>query len=112
MLMEQLADRGTIFERFGDLSGVRDGDIVLRLDGPDGGIHHLRLRGGRLQTDAASAGTVPHCELIGDARTVRAVIDGRKDARATFLAGGFRLRGDLRYASEVALALGLIDSPL
>jgi hypothetical protein len=51
-------------------------------------------------------------EVIGDADRIQAILAGEKDGRMQFLAGGFRVRGDLRYLSDIALELGLIKEPL
>jgi hypothetical protein len=49
---------------------------------------------------------------MGDANTVRAILDGDRDAREQFLAGGLRVQGDLRYLSDLALELGVLKEPL
>jgi len=51
-------------------------------------------------------------EVIGSSAKVRALISGDRDPVKVFLSGGVRLRGDLRYASDLALELGLIEEPL
>ena len=45
-------------------------------------------------------------------KRINAILAGTKDARKEFLAGGFRVRGDLRYLSNVALELGILKEPL
>ena len=55
---------------------------------------------------------VPTLEIMGDARRIAAVISGGKNARKEFLAGGFRVRGNLRYLSDVAMELGILKIPL
>ena len=54
----------------------------------------------------------PLIEVIGDAEAVQAVLDRKVNAREQFLAGGIRVRGDLRYLSDVALEMGLLKHPL
>ena len=51
-------------------------------------------------------------EVMGDANTVRAILDGETDTREQFLAGGLRVWGDLRYLSDLALELGVLKEPL
>ena len=51
-------------------------------------------------------------QVMGDANTVRAILDGDRDAREQFLAGGLRVQGDLRYLSDLALELGVLKEPL
>jgi hypothetical protein len=63
---------------------------------------------------AAEAGLErePVLEIHADAETVQRILDGEKDAAKQFFAGGIRVRGDLRYLSDVALELGLLEQPL
>jgi hypothetical protein len=95
---------------------MKPGDIVFRLSGPGGGSSY-RVECGEGQvrvaeTTVTGADTTPLIEVIGDARSIQAVLAGEKDARMQFLAGGFRVRGDLRYLSDIALELGLIKEPI
>ena len=102
-------------ERFAQGRAMKRGDIVFRLTGPGGGNYLVECGDGRARvTETAVAGVdrTPLVEVIGDARRIQSVLDGEKDARMQFLAGGFRVRGDLRYLSDIALELGLIKEPL
>ena len=54
----------------------------------------------------------PLVEVLGDPEAVRAVLSGEVEGRKRFLAGGIRVRGDLRYLSDLALELGLLAKPL
>ena len=51
-------------------------------------------------------------EVWGDANVVRAIIDGENNAMRQFLAGGLRIRGDLRFFSSIAVELGVLKKPL
>lgn len=102
-------------EQFARSKPVKPGDIVFRLGGQGGGsfVVECNEKGVRVfESAAAGADRTPLVEVIGDAKRVHAILDGKKDAREQFLAGGFRVRGDLRYLSEIALELGIIKEPL
>lgn len=100
----------------GKLAGckaLRQSTILVHATGTGGGDFCLRAtdKGVELVSGAAME-TPPSIEIIGDVRRIQSVLAGTKDARALFLAGAFRLRGDLRYFSDLALELGIIKEPL
>jgi hypothetical protein len=91
---------------------LRDGHIVLRMKGEGAAEYCFRCEKGiaSLQQDVPPGDH--HIELIGDARRIRTLLEGKKDARVHFLAGGFRVRGDIGYISDLAMALNLLKHPL
>jgi hypothetical protein len=92
---------------------LRDGDVVLRLAGKGAATYVLSSRNGRVEfADVAGPESPPLVEVMGDAEQLRSILDGEADAREQFLAGGIRVRGDLRYLSDAALELGLLKDPL
>jgi putative sterol carrier protein len=94
---------------------VRPGSVILRLSGPGGGTYQLECGADKVQvTENSTDGvdTPPLIEVIGDAEVIRAILEGQADARKQFLAGGIRIRGNMRYLSDVALELGLLKHPL
>lgn len=92
---------------------ARQGEIVLRLSGRGAGTFRVRSAGGRAEVmESLDAPGQPLIEVLGDAETVRKVLDGTLDARTQFLQGGLRVRGDLQYLSDLAMELGLIKQPL
>jgi hypothetical protein len=104
-----------ISERLAKSRSMKRGDIVFRLSGRGGGNYLVECGEGQARVaDTAAAGIdrPPLVEVIGDAESVNAILSGEKDARRQFLAGGFRVLGDLRYLSDIALELGLIEEPL
>jgi hypothetical protein len=104
-----------VSERLAKSKSMKPGEIVFRLAGTGGGnfVVEFGEKGVRVaESPAAGADSLPLVEVIGDARRVHAVLAGEKDARAQFLAGAFRVRGDLRYLSDIALELGIIKDPL
>lgn len=105
----------TLASRVGDTHRVLRGDVVLRLSGEKGGT--LRVKPGRGKddieiTEADDSAAAPLFEVIGDAEAVQAVLDGRVDGESQFLAGGIRIRGDLRSFSDLAQELGFLKHPL
>jgi hypothetical protein len=100
-----------------DCAVIRPGDIVLRLSGNTGGEYCIACEGGKatlaLARDLQGTGDrKPLLEVWGDADVIRAIVDGEKDAVKQFLTGGLRIRGDLRYFSDVAVELGILKKPL
>jgi hypothetical protein len=99
---------------------LRQGDIVLHLTGEGGGDYCLTCGTGQIQVQeaggmasAAARGSAPPLlEVLGDARVIRDILDGKKDPVKQFLVGGLRIRGDLRHFSDLALEMNLIDQPL
>ncbi len=94
---------------------ARPGSIVFHAAGAGSGTY--RLHTGHGQTRMVPFGEAaddkhPLIEVIGEAATLQAILDGRKDAVKTFLGGGLRVRGDLNYMSELAYELGFLEKPL
>jgi hypothetical protein len=94
---------------------LRAGNVVLHLVGSEAGDYCLECSGGGVRiNEGAGVGTDPPplLEVFGDSNVIRAIIDGEKDAVRQFYAGGIRIRGDLRYFSDLALELGILKEPL
>ena len=102
-----------IARKLADCKALRKGLILVRATGPSGGDYCLESSdaGVRL-VKGVTTEIPPAIEIIGDAGLMRGVLAGLKDARTHFLAGGFRIRGDLRYFSDLALELGILKEPL
>jgi len=106
---------GRVAERLAKGTAMKPGEIVFRLAGQGGGnfVVECSQEGARVAELAETpADRTPLIEVIGDAARIHAILVGEKDAREQFFAGGFRVRGDLRYLSDVALELGIIKEPL
>jgi hypothetical protein len=99
-------------QRLSKLNILKSGYISFRLTGLGGGDYFLHCNTDHVQVSQGIPRTAPIIEIIGDATRVQAVLEGRKDARKQFYAGAFRVRGHLRYLSDLALELGIIASPL
>jgi hypothetical protein len=100
-----------VAERVRNARSRRHGTILLRLTGPGGGDYAVQSTEGTMRV----LKEIPHAphqfEVIGDARRIQAILEGKKEGRAQFFAGGIRIRGDLQYLSELAHELGLIKEP-
>jgi hypothetical protein len=103
--LHQIARRATAARK------LRHGDIAFRL----AGTRELVLAADRDGVRVAPAGErtgTPLIEVLGDPDAVQAVLSGKVEGRKQFLSGGIRVRGDLRYLSDLALELGLLEKPL
>jgi hypothetical protein len=92
----------------------RRGDIIFVVSGREAGQYAVEVSPGtaRVTSGAARGDRPPLLEVMGDADTIRAILDGERDAREEFLQGGLRVRGDLRYFSDLAMELGILKIPL
>jgi hypothetical protein len=104
----------SLTSRLDRAASIAPGAIVFRLTGPQGGTYRIEHdeRGTRLETSDQLDATAPLIEVMGDAATLRAILEGERDAREQFLEGGLRVRGDLRFLSNLAMELGLLKAPL
>ena len=100
-------------ERIQSCRRTRDGQIVIETSGDSPARYVLACGAGGVdvRTDAAPTAT-PTLVIIADADILRSVLDGERDAREQFFEGGLRVRGDLRYLSDLALELGILKSAL
>lgn len=101
-------------ERLRSGGRTRRGDIVFVVTGGRAGQYTLECAPGAVSVSATAGrgDRTPLIEVIGDAETLQAVLDGERDAREQFFQGGLRVRGDLRYLSDVAMELGILKAPL
>lgn len=101
-----------LLERAAKLESLRDGVVRFRFS--DGGDAVIRCSRGKaeLSDELGAIEGEPLIEVMGDRKRIQAIIDGKKDARLQFLGGGLRVRGDLRYFSDVAMELGILREPL
>jgi hypothetical protein len=106
---------GGLVQKLDTSANLRTGDIVFHLSGVSGGEFRLASHSGKTVISSTGRGAndrKPLIEIWGDARVIRSIIDGEKNALKQFLVGGIRIRGDLRYFSDLALELGILDAPL
>ncbi len=102
-----------IAKRVSKTKTARNGSIAFHLTGAEGGDYFLdRSETGEHRLNTGRPKDQPLIEFIGDSKKILAALEGSKDARLLFLAGGFRVRGDLRYASDLGLELGILKEPL
>jgi hypothetical protein len=90
---------------------LRAGAIVFRDPSDENAVFSLRTTDRRAELVEGFHGDAL-LEISGDPRRLRAILEGRKDAREQFYAGGISVRGDMRYLSELGLALGFLKTPL
>jgi hypothetical protein len=105
----------TLAKRIQQAKATRPGSIAFHAAGAGSGPYRVRTGQGRTRVvpfGEATGEKQPLIEVIGEAATLKAILDGKKDALKTFIGGGLRVRGDLAYLSELALELGLIEKPL
>jgi hypothetical protein len=102
-----------VTNKLADCKALRTSVIRVRATGSGGGDFYIQSsdKGVELVKDAVVKDD-PTIEIMGDVRRIQSVLDGSKDARALFLAGAFRIHGDLRYFSDLALELGILKEPL
>ena len=115
-------DRVTIEDTLGGLVqkldtsvNLRTGDIIFHLSGVSGGEFRLASHAGKTVISSTGRGAddrKPLIEIWGDASVIRSIINGEKNALKQFMVGGIRIRGDLRYFSDLALEIGILDAPL
>ena len=98
----------THFERAGTR---RIGSILLRMTGENGGDFYLHSTSTGCSVSREGAAESPLIEVIGNADRIRRILDGSKDGRMQFYAGGIRVRGDLKYLSELSHEMGFIKEP-
>ena len=105
-----------VFDRIGKTLGAHKtlnrGLIAFRLSGTGGGDYVIDSSRGGLIESSEAATQQTRVEIMGDARRIQAILEGKKDPRKQFLAGGIRVRGDLRYLSDALLELGILTEPL
>jgi hypothetical protein len=104
-----------ISDRLAKSKCLKAGNIVFTV--PESGTGNYVIACGEalarvVDARAMKTGDMPLIEVIGDAKRIQSILDGQTDARKQFLAGGLRVRGDLRYLSDLALELGLLKEPL
>ena len=100
--------------RLGQTGAMRPGSIMFRLSGEEGGDFCLDCtpRGANLAEGAPRDAGAPLIEVIGDVRVIRSILERkRRPARFSWPAG-FRVRGDLKYLTDVAMELGLLEEPI
>ena len=102
-----------VTNRLAESKALRPSIIRVRATGSGGGDFYIQSseNGVELVKDAIIK-VEPEIEIMGDVRRIQSVLNGSKDARALFLAGAFRIHGDLRYFSDLALELGILREPL
>lgn len=110
-LADALAD---VASKLNKSKSLKRATIAIRATGPGGGDFQFETdpKGVKLVRNAPATDMAPTIEIMGNARRIQAALSGDKDPRALFLAGGFRVRGDLTYFSDLAVELGILKEPI
>jgi predicted lipid carrier protein YhbT len=90
---------------------LRKSSIVIRTVGDSGRDYYIDCSPDSAKLTNAPL-SPPTVEVIGDVRNIEGLLLGQKDPRKLFFAGGLRVRGDLRYLSNLATELGILKQPL
>lgn len=89
---------------------LRRGKILFKLTEPDGEFC-LDCEPGNVRVSKEIPAAGHDIQVYGPASRILAILEGKKDGRAQFLAGGIRVRGNMAYLSDLALQLGIIKEP-
>jgi hypothetical protein len=97
-------------------SGVtlKPGIIAIQFNGDRTSHFHFdcRAKAVRLVKGKPASERRTLISISGGERQLRAIFAGNKDPVKQFLAGGMRVRGDLPYLSDLAMAIGVLKRPL
>lgn len=100
-------------KRLAGCRALRQGQLIVRVVGRDAACYCLDCSRGQARVlKNALPTTPPLIEMIGDPLQMAGVLGGTKDAQKRFFAGGFRIRGNIRYASDLGLELGILKQPI
>ena len=95
-------------KRFGKTKALKKGSIVLRLTGAGGGDFYLDFSKKYARLSKVLPQSNPTLEVLGDVSKIRAILEGKMNARKEYLTGGIRVRGDFDRALDLAVELGMI----
>ena len=98
-------------KRIADCESTRVGEFVITATGTHKGTYCIQCTQDKTYVAETRAEAVPLIEIMGDSTKIRAMLDGKKDARKQYLSGGFRIRGDIAYASKLGMELGIVSEP-
>ena len=103
-----------VAERLSESKRLQAGTIVVRLRGAGGGDFCLDCtpESVKLLSRLPRQTEPPRIEVIGDAAAIEEIIQAKADPVVHFFRGRFRVRGDLRYLSDLAMEFNLIQQPL
>jgi len=103
-----------VADQLGKSKRLREGQIVVRLHGPEGGDFCLDCgpKSVKLMERLPNKDNPPLLEIIGDASAIQNILENKADPVAQFLRGHFRVRGDLQLLSELAMEFKFIKQPL
>jgi predicted lipid carrier protein YhbT len=97
--------------RMSDCRAIRKSSILIRTVDGGGRAYYLDCSPESVKVTEAPLAP-PTIEIIGNARNIESLLLGKRDPRKLFFAGALRVRGDLRYLSNLAVELGILKQPL
>lgn len=86
----------------------RYGAILLHLTGEEAGDWCIDCSGEAMSVFQGKGEADPVVEVTGNAKRIVAILEGRKEARKAFVAGGIRVRGDIPYLEALGREMGFI----
>ena len=98
-------------DRISQVPGRFEGSIVIRLEGEEGGTWSIHSTGDHARVLAGAASGESRAEVVGDARTIRDVLEGKVEGKEALLLGGIRVRGDIDFLERLSAALGTHRPP-
>ncbi len=85
------------------------GAIQFELSGRQGGAFEINVdRRLRVTCRKGPSRRKPRIRIVGSDKNVRMVLEGKRDARKAFFAGGLQVRGDIRYLERLLEDLKLM----
>ena len=100
-LLRDLAARMNRATKAGEQHSIR-----IQLLGEGSGVWGIETVKGEVRLTRGAGPSNPTLEVIAKSAVIRAILDGKKDGRAAFLAGGIRVRGDIAAAERLSAAMG------
>jgi putative sterol carrier protein len=93
-----------------ELTQRKSGSVLVRLT-DSGEEYAIEMIGGQARLTREAPATSPLVEVSGSSTVLKAIIDGEKEARRAYIAGGIRVQGDLPYLENLLRELGLLECP-
>ena len=100
-LLRDLAARMNRATKAGEQHSIR-----IQLLGEGSGVWGIETVKGEVRLSRGAGPSNPTVEVIAEPAVIRAILEGKKDGRAAFMAGGIRVRGDVGAVERLSAAMG------
>lgn len=100
-LLNNLVERINRASKQGEQHAIR-----IQLVGKEPEEWSIETVEGRARLSRGAGPANPSLEVIAEPAAFRAILEGKKEGRAAFLAGGIRVRGDVGAAERLSAAMG------